>query len=148
MGEPLESYKPSVPQGWLQLLAGLMWCGVGLLLMRWSWVWTSRAGFLSALPFLGIGVLASAATGIFFRRMAIRNIERIQSLPQEPCLFAFQSWTSYPLVIFMMGLGIALRASPLPRTWLTTVYLAIGGGLFCAGLNYFSSLMRLEYLFP
>jgi hypothetical protein len=148
MAEQLTKYKPGVPRDWLQLVAGLLWCGVGLLLLRWSWIWTSRAGFLSAVPYLVIGILGSAASAYFFRWMASQNIGRIQSLPEGPCLFAFQSWRSYPLVIFMMGLGIILRTSPLPRTWLLSSYLAIGGGLFLAGLTYFASLLLSDHRFP
>jgi hypothetical protein len=140
MSGRLASCKPGIPRRWLRRLAGLMWCGVGLLLLRWSWVWASTAGWLESWPFLLAGLLAAVGTGYFFRRMASRNIGRIQSLPERPCLFAFQSWTSYPLVLFMMGFGIALRGSPLPRIWLMSIYLAIGGGLFLAGLSHFTSL--------
>jgi hypothetical protein len=69
--------------------------------------------------------------------LARENIERIRGLPARACLFAFQEWKSYPLVIFMMVLGLALRGSPLPRTWLAVLYLAIGGGLGLASLHYY-----------
>jgi hypothetical protein len=118
-----------------------MWCGVGIMLMRLSWLWSSLAGWRNSLPFLVIGLFILLGTQFFFRRIASRNIERIQALPDNACLFAFQSWTSYPLVVFMMGLGIGLRATEVPRTWLAGVYLAIGAGLFVAGSGYFSALM-------
>jgi hypothetical protein len=79
---------------------------------------------------------------MFFARMAEKNIQRIEDLPSRPCLFAFQSWTSYPLVAFMISLGLALRASPLPKPLLAGLYLAIGGGLFLASLRYFSFLLH------
>lgn len=136
-----DRWKPSVPRRWLVLSAGLMWCGVGIMLIRLSWLWSSAAGWRSSLPFLSIGLFMGLGTQLFFRRMASRNLARIQSLPDDACLFAFQSWTSYPLVGFMIGLGIVLRATELPRTWLAGLYLAIGAGLFVAGSGYFPTIV-------
>jgi hypothetical protein len=141
MVEQITDWKPAVPREWLLLCAGLMWCGVGLILIRWTWIWSSAEGWLASAPFLVIGFLVCIGTQFFFRQMASSNIDRIQSLPEKPCVFAFQSWTSYPLVLFMMGMGIGLKSSSLPRTWLAGVYLAIGVGLFLAGLRYFAVLV-------
>jgi hypothetical protein len=138
MSEHIAEWKPAVARDWLLLGAGLMWCGVGLMLMRWTWLWSSTEGWRTSMPFLMIGFLMGIGTRYFFRKMALRNMHRIRSLPKKACIFAFQSWASYPLVIFMMALGIGLKSSSLPRTWLAGLYLAIGAGLFMAGLAYFS----------
>jgi hypothetical protein len=132
--------KPKLSKTWLHLLSGLMWCGVGLMLMSWTWIWSSAAGWREAWAFDALGAVIGIGTAIFFMKMAWRNHLRILALPERPCLFAFQSWWSYPLVIFMMGLGLWMKASPLPRTWLAGMYLAIGSGLFIAGLRYFGWL--------
>jgi hypothetical protein len=121
----------------MYFLSGFFWCGVGLILLRWTWVWSSAAGWRTAWPFNLLGLIIAVGTTLFFGHMAERNHQRIKTLTDKPCLFAFQSWWSYPLVVFMMGLGLLLKASPLPRTWLAGLYLAIGGGLFAAGLRYF-----------
>lgn len=138
--------KPAVPRGWLYLLAGLLWCAVGLMLMGWAWVWSNAAGWRTAWFFDVLGALLGIGTALFFRRMASQNHRRILAMPEKPCLFAFQSWWSYPLVVFMMGLGLFMKASPLPRTWLAGMYLAIGGGLFIAGLDYFDWLREHQVL--
>lgn len=88
------------------------------------------------MPFIAAGISIGLGTQHFFRRMALRNIERIRALPEKACLFAFQSWTSYPLVVIMMTLGIGLKYSALPRAMLAGLYLAIGMGLFMGGLVY------------
>ena len=129
-----------VPKSWLLALSGVMWCGVGLLLMRLVWIWSVAAGWKAIRPFLAAGLVLSLGTRYFFGKMASRDRVRIRNLPDKPCIFAFQSWWSYPLVVFMMGLGLALKSSALPRIWLAGMYLAIGVGLFVAGLNYFSWL--------
>ena len=136
-------WKPAVSRKWLLLCAGLMWCGVGLMLMRLSWRW-SVVGWRTSMPFIGAGILIGLGTQHFFRRMATRNIDRIRALPENACLFAFQSWTSYPLVVFMMTLGIGLKSSALPRTMLAGLYLAIGMGLFIGGLVYLPAYFKVH----
>ena len=91
------------------------------------------------------GILLAAAICLFgFSKLAHRNIDRIQALESEKvCLFAFQSWTSYPLVAFMVSLGIYLRVySPFPKPLLAILYIGIGGGLFLSSLSYFAHILR------
>ncbi|MGD8603948.1 MAG: hypothetical protein PVF49_05165, partial [Anaerolineales bacterium] len=64
----------------------------------------------------------------------------IRELPEKACLFAFQQWYSYPLVIFMVTLGLLLRHSELPRHLLAILYLGIGGGLLLASRHYYLTL--------
>jgi hypothetical protein len=130
-------WKPGVPKRWLYLLSGLIWSGVGLMLMRWAWIWSGEAW-----PYDLVGLLIAIGTSTFFSMMVTKNLSRIANLTNLPCLFAYQSWWSYPLVIFMMGLGLAMKSSPLPRTWLAGMYLAIGAGLFLAGIRYFRWIFR------
>jgi hypothetical protein len=134
--------KPALPRKWLHYFSGLVWTGVGLMLLRWVWTWSALVGLREIWPFNVAGLLLGAGTASFFSWMASINRERIEALPEQPCAFAFQSWWSYPLVVFMIGLGLALKASPLPRTWLSGLYLAIGGGLSFAGLRTFRLMVR------
>jgi hypothetical protein len=61
---------------------------------------------------------------------------------EKPCLFAFQAWHSYPLVIVMIGLGITLRKfTPIPKPLLGILYIGIGGGLGLASLHYYQSII-------
>jgi hypothetical protein len=111
------------------------------MLMRLSWIWSTAEGWRASALFLMAGFVVSTGTQYFFRQMATRNIDRIRTLPEKACIFAFQSWTSYPLVFFMMALGIGLKSTSLSRSWLAGGYLAIGAGLFMAGLLYISVLL-------
>ncbi len=135
-------WKPTAPRWTLNALSGLVWSGVGLLLLRWVWVWLSPLPYPEWLPsaLAGAGLAVIAGTG--FAWMAKRNLVRLEHLPDKLCIFAFQRWTSYPLVAFMITLGITLRHSPLPKTWLAPVYLGIGGGLFLASLLYYRHLLK------
>ena len=62
---------------------------------------------------------------------------------EKPCLFAFQEWHSYPLVLFMIALGIGLRKySPIPKPLLGIMYLGIGGGIGGASIHYYLDIIK------
>jgi hypothetical protein len=134
--------KPGAPKAWLHSLSGLTWSAVGFILGRWTWVWLSPLEWTAWLPIVLAGALLALGIQIFFGRLARRNIARIEALPARPCLFAFQSWSSYLLVLVMVSLGLGLRASPIGKPLLGGLYLAIGGGLFLASLRYYQHLLR------
>jgi hypothetical protein len=142
--EWLKELKPGVPKNWLQLTAGLMWTGVGIFLIslavEWVFAPSVEAPWNYWLPGIGLAYL------IFqfgFSRLARKNSQRINSLGEDkPCLFAFQEWHSYPLVLFMIGLGITLRKyTPIPKPLLGILYIGIGGGLGSASLVYYHHLL-------
>jgi hypothetical protein len=76
-----------------------------------------------------------------FSRIARKNILRILQLPNEVCLFAFQTWRSYMLILIMMALGLALRHSSLPKITLAMIYLAIGTALTFSSTLYYEKWM-------
>jgi hypothetical protein len=136
----LHKLSPSVPKLWLQLSAGLVWFGVGLMLDGFAsrWLKLVDSTFMLLLLLTGL-TLAAVIYSFGFSKLAIKNIQRISELAGEKvCLFAFQSWVSYPLVAFMISLGIYLRVySPFPKPVLAILYLGIGSALFAASLHYF-----------
>lgn len=136
----LMNLKPGVKDIWLYMLAGLVWLGAGLLLISFASRWFALAPLTSSLWLIFAGLILAASIYRFgFSRLAEKNIQRISAIPQEKiCLFAFQEWTSYPLVAFMMSLGIYLRIySPIPKLLLAAMYLGIGGALSSASFHYF-----------
>ena len=141
----LNKLKPSAKKSWLQLLAGLMWSGVGLMLVRFAWRWLTEVELTTEVLLLIAGIALAAAIYFWgFSRLAGKNIRRIEALPeQRPCLFAFQAWTSYPLVAVMIAMGIYLRVySAFPHQLLAITYLGIGGGLFGSSLHYYAYLFN------
>jgi FtsH-binding integral membrane protein len=142
----LRKFKPGVRKNWLQFTSGLIWLGVGLMLISFASRWLKPVAFHTMILLVLAGCLL--ATGIYFfgfSKLAKKNIKRIRNLEGEKiCLFAFQGWTSYPLVAFMISLGIYLRAySPFPKPLLAILYLGIGGGLSLASLLYFAQIARV-----
>lgn len=141
----IRDFKPGVCKNWLQLTAGFIWLGVGAMLIGFASRWLKPVAFPSLLWLILAGGLLAIAIYFFgFSKMAIKNIKRITQLEGEKvCLFAFQRWTSYPLVAFMITLGIYLRTySPIPKPQLAILYLGIGGGLSLSSTCYFAQIAR------
>ena len=137
--------KPAAPKYFLHLTAGLMWSIVGLYLMSLTreWIAPPQTNYTWAIFFAGI-LLGIAIYTFGFSKFADINIQRVESIPSEkPCLFAFQKWSSYPLVVFMISLGIFLRIySPIPKTWLGGIYIGIGFSLLLASFHYYKALWK------
>jgi hypothetical protein len=132
-------YSPAVARYWLMLVAGLLWSGVGITLciVACSWLALSdwpESGWNAVLG-VGIGTLAHR---FGFSVIARRNIKRITQKPDRVCLFAFQAWPSYVLIIFMASLGFALRQSLLSRQILAMIYLIVGTGLALSSSLYYT----------
>ena len=131
---------PTLPKRGLQLMAGLMWAAVGLMLARFAWQWLKlSSGWSAAVSLLSGLLLAILINWLGFSRLARANIARIEAyLKQRVCLFAFQKWSTYPLIAVMISTGIYLRKySPFPKLLLAVLYLGIGGSLFLASRHYF-----------
>ncbi len=149
--EWVQRLKPGVNKYWLGLLAGVTWTGVGIYLISLAlgWIFTPEYGAPWKFWIPGI-ILALLIYQFGFSRLAIKNSLRIEDIPDEkPCLFAFQEWHSYPLILFMIGLGITLRTyTPISKPLLGILYIGIGGGLGLASSVYYINLWkhRGEYL--
>ena len=120
-----------------------MWSGVGLYLCSLTIDWLESVDFGPRILFVLGGILLASSIYTFgFSKLAMKNIRRIEGIPKERvCIFAFQQWHSYPLVIFMILLGIFLRKySPIPKPWLAVMYIGIGGSLFLASFQYYKNI--------
>jgi hypothetical protein len=135
----LETFRFGVDKKWLYLAASFMWSGVGVYLCILAYGWLSVVVLGKAFLLTLVGVLLALVIYRFgFSEIAKKNIQRINSIHREkPSIFAFQKWSSYPLVAVMVALGIILRHSPLPKPYLAVLYIGIGGGLFLSSLLYY-----------
>ncbi|MFZ0241245.1 MAG: hypothetical protein WAL90_06300 [Desulfobacterales bacterium] len=140
----LSNLKPAVPKYVLMAMAGLLWTTVGLGLCRLGYRWiTPLPGARSLAIALAGALLALVAHRASFSAIAAKNIERLCRLPTKGCLFAFQAWKSYLIIVLMMAMGLALRHSQVPKTWLALVYFAIGGALILGSFRYYAYLWRI-----
>lgn len=141
----LYKFKPAARKIWLQLTAGLMWSGVGLMLFIIARRWLVEVERSTEVMELIAGFLLASAIYFWgFSKLAGKNIRRIEALPNpKPCLFAFQAWTSYPLVAVMIAMGIYLRVySSFPHPLLAITYIGIGGGLLGSSVHYYAHIFR------
>ena len=140
----LQRFKPAVAKYWLLALAGLMWAGVGVMLCVLAYGWLTQPFTSLTVGCAGVGlVIALTANRFGFTHMAQKNIDRILRLPERACVFAFQAWRGYVIIVGMMLLGVILKHSPLPKPYLAIIYVAVGGALIQASVNYFTRLHRV-----
>jgi hypothetical protein len=137
--------RPAVSKQWLFALAGFMWSTVGLMLCRQAYGWLAEISLEAGviLGALGMG-MAMVAYGLGFSKVAQKNIQRLDQVPPKVCIFAFQAWRGYITVGFMIGLGIVMRNSPVPKPYLAILYLTIGGALVFASFHYYVCLWRMR----
>lgn len=133
----LRKFTPAADKRVLVLLAGLMWCGVGVMLVRYAVTWLSPLGKSRALIFYVAGFLAAMPIHHFgFLKIADKNLNRLLPVTSKKCVFSFMTWRSYLIVLVMVSMGIALRHSALPKDYLSIMYNGIGLALFLSGIRY------------
>ena len=139
----LSTLKPAVPKYWLIAIAGLVWSTVGVMLCRLAYQWLTVLYWVRAVSFGVIGVVLAVIANIFlFSGIARKNIDRISHYLDKGCVFAFQAWKSYLIIILMITLGIFMRRSALPRDYLAVLYAGMGGALFLSSFRYYIYLWQ------
>lgn len=102
--------------------------------------WLTAPGALHALVLAAVGLTGALVIAYFgFLRVVDKNLGRIASMDGKRCLFSFLSWKRYLIMLFMMT-GIALRHSPIPKSYLAVLYIGIGTALILSSLRYFGRL--------
>ncbi|MCU0376839.1 MAG: hypothetical protein MUC78_01125 [Bacteroidales bacterium] len=140
--EAINKYNPAVKKEYLLLPAGFVWMGVGLMLCYKAFKWLQPTTHPVVLAVAGIS--AGTLISFFgFQKIARQNIERIEALPGNRCLFSFMTLKSYLLVLVMISFGIALRHSSLTKEVLSVIYISIGVALALSSISYFKSYRRL-----
>ncbi|MHA1552651.1 MAG: hypothetical protein ACTSQC_11985 [Candidatus Heimdallarchaeaceae archaeon] len=139
-------FEPAVPKIFHYSIAGLIWIGVGAMLIVFASEWlhdaTEQPLWLIILMILTGLILASLIFLFGFSKIVKKNIKRIVSKPEKFCVFAFISWSSYLIILVMVSLGIFLRNSPIPKHFLAAVYIGIGGGLVFSSSGYFIKIYK------
>jgi len=137
MNDNRHTFSPAVDKRVLLFLAGMMWVTVGLMLMRLSWRWLSAPGVRGAWAYAGTGTAAALVIHHFgFLKIVDKNLGRILPMSGKRCVFSFMSWRSYLLVAVMITMGVLLRHSPIPKPWLSVLYIGIGLSLVLSSIRY------------
>ncbi|MGA2401364.1 MAG: hypothetical protein ABSG91_06625 [Syntrophobacteraceae bacterium] len=138
MRKAFDSCKPSVRRNWLVFAAGVVWLSVGIGLIAVACYWL----YHSAWPLSLVLAAVSPALGLIvyyfgFSRIVKKNLKRIGGKPEVVCLFAFQGWRSYFLILIMMLMGYGLRHLPLPGYVAAVIYFTMGSALCFGSSLYF-----------
>jgi hypothetical protein len=142
----LEKLNPAVHKKYLLLTAGVMWCGVGVMLISFALSWLAHYEGRGKLLYYAAGLLAGMPIHFMgFSKLAQKNIDRLMSIEGKKCFFSFITWKSYLIIIFMVALGITLRHSALPKQYLSILYNGLGIGLFLSGLLYIITFFKLIF---
>jgi len=142
----MERVSLEVDKRVLIFMAGLMWCGVGVMLIRYAISWLSLCNGKEQILFYSAGFLAAMPIHHFgFLKIADKNINRLLPLTEKKSPFSFMTPKSYLIVIVMVSMGIALRHSPIPKKYLSLLYNGIGLALFLSGIRYFRVFIQLAF---
>ena len=140
----IKNFTPVVDKKVLVLLAGTMWCGVGIMLISFAVSWLSFYSGREEVLFFSAGFLVAMPVHHFgFLRIADKNLNRLLALTKKRCVLAFMTWKSYLIVLVMMSMGIALRHSAIPKRYLSVLYNGIGLALFLSGIRYLRFFYKL-----
>ena len=136
--------KPVVRRCSLLLISGLMWSAVGIMLNAFAYRWLHTMPIMQIIPAVTGGIILGLTITFFgFSKIVQKNINRILALPVRVCVFAFQEWKSYILIVVMMSMGIYLRShSFMPKVILGGGYIGIGTALFLSGLPYYREFIK------
>ncbi len=135
--------KPAVPKFVLFLISGLMWFGVGIFLNSYAVKWINSDIEVNRILIIGVGILlALIIHRLGFSKIVLKNNNRISQMNEFPCIFSFMTWKSYLLVLVMISLGITLRLSSIPLSYLAVIYIAIGCALIISSIKYYILMVQ------
>jgi len=138
--------KPSVPRKWLYAIAGVLWSAAGFILIERAYGWLEDLASEQLLFVLSLGVtLALIFYFAGFIKIARKNINRINSLPESVCIFAFTAWKGYLVIAVMVTAGILLRHSSFPKHYLAVFYVAMGGSLLLGSSLFYTKFIKNIY---
>ncbi|MBI4825835.1 MAG: hypothetical protein HY807_05370 [Nitrospirae bacterium] len=144
--EHFSKYEPAVDPRLLILLSGLVWGIVGVMLCHLAIGWLSQTTGDIAGYFAVSGAVISLLIHHFgFLKLADKNIERIAAYKGKVCIFAFQERKSYMIILVMVCMGIILRHSPMPKAYLSIIYIGFGGAMMLSSVRYFHVFFKLLF---
>ena len=142
MNRKIAKIKPAVNKRVLLFLAGFMWLGVGTMMLFLSFSWLNPYRVRNSFLFGGMGVIVALVVHHFgFLKIVDKNLGRILPMEGTKCVFSFITWKSYIIVAVMVAMGALLRHSPIPKPYLSILYIGIGLALLLSSVRYLRVLL-------
>jgi hypothetical protein len=143
----MSKYKPAVTKTFLLFLAGIVWEGVGVMLLFFAFSWLAAASHTDVYLYSGIGILLALVVHHFgFLKIVDKNLNRILQMNGKRCVFAFIPWKSYLIIVVMVAMGALLRHSMIPKKDLASLYMGIGLALILSSVRYLRIFCREKSL--
>lgn len=140
----LKKYDPTVDKRFLIALSGILWSGVGIMLCRLAVKWLSMPEAQNVIWLGTAGIILSLLIHHFgFLKLVDKNITRITAKKGKVCIFGFQPWKSYFLILIMIGMGTMLRHSSMPKHYLSVIYTGFGGAMLLSSFRYHRVFIKL-----
>ncbi len=140
----LKKYDPTVDKRFLVALSGILWSGVGIMLCRLAVKWLSMPEAQNGIWLGTAGIILSLLIHHFgFLKLVDKNITRITAKKGKVCIFGFQPWKSYFLILIMIGMGTMLRHSSMPKHYLSVIYTGFGGAMLLSSFRYHRVFIKL-----
>ena len=138
MHSKLKKFNPAVDRRILIFVSGLLWSIVGIMLCKLAVSWLTPAARQDSVWRGVTGVVLAILIYYFgFLKLVNKNTSRILAKDGKICIFAFQPWKSYLIILIMIGMGTALRHSPIPKPYLAIIYIGFGGAMVLSSLVYY-----------
>ncbi len=142
----IEKLNPAVSKKVLLFLAGGVWVIAGLMLITLALTWLAViSGTGKYLIFAGGVLLALLVHHFGFLKIVNRNLERILLMEGKKCLFSFIPWKSYLIIAVMITMGKILRNSGIPKHYLASLYIGIGGALTLSSIRYLRFFIKESF---
>jgi len=139
----IKKFDPAVDKRILIALSGLIWTCVGIYLCTLAMQWLAEATRAESFLLSAAGVILAVLIYHFgFVKLANKNIKRILAKEGKVCIFGFQPWKSYLIIVIMMCLGVILRQSPMPKPYLSVIYTGFGGAMLLSSFRYHRILIK------
>lgn len=128
----------------LLLIACLVWAAAGFNVLRMGL--HAYSAYITALNILGSMAVFTVFQLFIFGKLVRKHTARINSYGDEPQFFLkFFDVKSFVIMAFMMGGGIALRASgAVPERFIAVFYSGLGASLLLAGILFGRNYGRLR----
>ncbi len=146
MHEKLNKFDPAVDKKILVFLSGMLWSVVGIALCSLAFQWLSSPTAEHVMWLAAAGTAMSLMIHHFgFLKLVNKNIDRILAKQGKVCIFGFQPWNSYLIILIMIGMGTILRHSDLPKHYLSIIYIGFGGAMILSSIRYHRVFIKLLF---
>jgi hypothetical protein len=145
MKSNLKKYDPAVDKKILIIVSGVIWSIVGILLVTSAVRWLSGLSAYAAVWLGTAGIILALMIHYYgFSKLVQKNISRILAKDGKVCIFGFQPWKSYFIILVMISMGTVLRSSPLPKHYLSIMYTGFGGAMILSSFKYYRTFFTIK----